>query len=65
MASAIKARTATVAAEFGHAVMACWDETIEAEMGRSGLTPVSMAISLITGRRLYTMWPVPHMKVKI
>lgn len=39
-------------AEIGQAVIACCDETIDAEMGLSGRTPVSIAISLITGRRL-------------
>ncbi len=43
---------AAVAAEMGQAVMAFWDATTVAEMGRSGRMPVSMATSLMTGSRL-------------
>ena len=41
-----------VAAEMGQAVMAFCEATTAAEMGRSGRTLVSMAISLMTGSRL-------------
>ena len=41
---------ATVAAEMGHAVIACCEAMTEMEIGRSGRTPASRDTSAITGR---------------
>ena len=50
-AGARRARSATVAAEIGLAVIACCEAMTEIERGRSGRTFVSRATSEITGRR--------------
>ena len=50
LAGAKRARRATVAAEIGHAVIACCDATTETEIGRSGRTPASRDTSAMTGR---------------
>ena len=54
---------ATVAAEMGQAVMACWEAMTDMETGRSGRTPASLATSAITGNSPKEILPVPHMKV--
>jgi hypothetical protein len=49
-AGATRRSRATVAAEMGLAVMACWEAITEMDIGRSGRTPASRETSAMTGR---------------
>ena len=58
-----KPTSATVAAEIGHAVIACCYAITDIEIGLSGRTPASRATSAITGKIPNEILPVPHINV--